>query len=659
GDRDVDGITSVTILLRALTTLGGNVIWYIPQTEGYGLHKEVLEKYIGEVKLVITADCGISAIDEVQFLLKNNIDVIITDHHEPDKNIVNQFKALNVPVINPYLEEYKGFRHLAGAGVVLKFVTALIMSYDEKYYNKIFVVLDIETTGLSPYGDEICEIALLKLKNFLPIESFHSLVKPSKPIPDSVSKLHGITNNMVESAPGIEQILPKILNFIKEHTLVIHNADFDLSFLNFVMKKFEYPTINNEIVDTLSMVKMYHLPTSYSLEALASYFMFENKPTHRAIEDVLATAELFYYLYFMSNHKLRIFIEKNLYFASLGTISDLVPLIEDNRIIVKKFTENIFDINLPPFKVILDYLINYKKRDEINAEVFSWDIIPLLNAAGRMQKVEFAINFLTAKTLSEAEFYFQKLKELNNQRKVLQNTNLSIFSELVEQQCDLQKDIILLIVAEKIEHGVTGIVANYMLKEFNRPLILLILDNGTATGTARSPKGINIYSLLKQCEHLFEKFGGHENACGISIKKENIPFLREELKKLEKEITLIPPIVEIDAELHYSEFNLAFYKYLYLLEPCGAENPYPIFLIKNVKVIDYKYFGKNSQYSMINFEFSSSPEKLIIPAVCWDIPEIGNILQNFLYFDIIGELELNPVDKKNLRFVLLDLQPVF
>jgi len=638
--------------------LAANVLWYIPQTEGYGLHKEVLEKYVGTVNLVVTVDCGITAINEVEFLLKNNIDVIITDHHEPDYNIVKRFKELNVPVINPYLEEYKGFRDLAGSGVVLKLVTALIMSYDEKYYNKDFVVLDIETTGLSPFSDEICELAMVKLKNFLPVDSYHTLVKPSKPIPLSVSKIHGITDEMVQNAPTIEQVLPQVVNFISNTTLVIHNADFDLSFLNFALKKYEYPILKNEVIDTLAIARLYYPTISHSLESLSSNFMFSNKPTHRAMDDVLSTAELFYYLYFITNYKLRIFIEENLYFSSLGTISDLVPLVNDNRIIVKKLTENITNINIPPFKIMVEYLKNELAKDEIDAETLSWNIIPLLNSAGRMQKVEFAVNFLTSSTLSDAKFYFQKLIELNVQRKVLQNTNLSIFLDLVEQQCDLQKDIILLVVAENIEHGVTGIVANYMLKEFNRPVILLILNGETATGTARSPKGINIYNILKRCEHLFEKFGGHENACGLTIKKENIPLLNQQLKILEKELVLTPPVIEIDTELNPSEFSLDFYKYLYLLEPCGVENPYPVFLIKNVKVLNYKHFGKDNKYLLIDFEPVSYHQKKVITAVCWDIPDIDNILRNFQYFDIIGELEINPVDKKSLRFVLFDLQPV-
>ncbi len=658
GDRDVDGITSLSLMLKTLKNLAAEVLWYIPQTEGYGLNKEVIDRYKTEIKLLITVDCGITAYEEVKYLKENNIDVIITDHHEPTKEIVEKIKSLNVPIINPYLEAYEGFKDLAGVGVVLKFVTGLIMSYDSRYYNKDFVVLDIETTGLSPFVDEICEISAVKVKNFLPEEFFYSLVKPKKQIPEDVIKIHGITNEMVKDAQEIEIVLTKFLDFIKDTTLVIHNADFDLSFINTALKKSNLPVLENKVEDTLLISRQYFPFMSHSLESLCDDLMFEHKPKHRAKEDVLATLELFYYLYYITNPRIRFFIEEALTFTSLGTISDLMPLIEDNRIIVKKGIENIYNSKLPFCKIITEYLNREKNLKELTAENLSWYIIPILNSAGRMQEVETAVNFFVAEEKKDAEYYFQKLIYINNRRKVIQNTNLTIFYDLVEQQCDLKEDIILIVVAENIEHGVTGIIANYMLKEFNRPVVLLILENGKAKGTARSPKNINIFNILKKCEFLFEKFGGHENACGLTILKENIQIFRQEIKRLEKEITIVSPTLEIDTEITQEEFNIELYKHINLLEPCGYENPYPIFLIKNVKMTHWKYIGKENKYSSIIFEFIDSKNNIKINSVCWDIPEIGDILRNFSFFNIVGEIEQDLQNKNSIRFILLDLQPI-
>jgi single-stranded-DNA-specific exonuclease len=193
-----------------------------------------------------------------------------------------------------------------------------------------------------------------------------------------------------------------------------------------------------------------------------------------------------------------------------------------------------------------------------------------------------------------------------------------------------------------------------MLKEFNRPVILLILNNEIAIGTARTPKGVNIYNLLKKCETLFEKFGGHENACGLTIKKENIPLFRQQLKILQQELEILPQTIEIDTELTSEDFNFNTYKFLYLLEPCGPENPSPVFIIKNLKLIDWKSIGKNNIHTIMTFEFTSKQKT--VKAVCWNNSDICDLLRNFLYFNIVGELELD--EKNELCFVLRDLQPV-
>jgi single-stranded-DNA-specific exonuclease len=657
GDRDVDGITSTCLLLKTLKNLGANVCWYIPQNEGYGLHKNVLEKFKDEIKLVITVDCGITAVDEIKYLKENKIDVVITDHHEPTLSSVEIIRTLDIPVIDPYLPEYTGMKDLAGVGVALKFAIALMFSYDKNYFNKNFIILDIETTGLSPFADEICEICAVKTKNFVVQEIFHTLVKPKNKIPPEVIKVHGITDNMVKDAPEIEDVLPKLVEFIKDDTLVIHNVDFDLSFINYYLKKLSLPRIPvSQTIDTLKIAKTYFPLSSHSLSALCNDLFLKVKPTHRALDDALATLELFYYLYFFSNPRLRLFIEDIITLASLGTISDIVPLVQDNRIIVKKGVENIESSDQPSFKIFLKYLKNNLSKTEFTAETISWYLVPLLNSAGRMQQVDTAVNFLLAERTYDAEKYFNQLLELNKKRKVLQNYNLNIFYDLVEQQCDLKEDLILLVVAENIEHGVTGIVANNMLKEFNRSVILLILNNDLAVGTARAPKGVNIYNLLKKCEGLFEKFGGHENACGLTIKKENIHLFRQQIKLIQKQLEVEPPTVKVDTELNSEDINFDTYKFLSLLEPCGPENPYPIFLIKNLKVVDWKYIGKDNKYTAITFATTLKQKNFVIKTVCWDNPDIVNIIKNFNCFNIVGELELD--DQENLSIVLLDLQPV-
>lgn len=206
-----------------------------------------------------------------------------------------------------------------------------------------------------------------------------------------------------------------------------------------------------------------------------------------------------------------------------------------------------------------------------------------------------------------------------------------------------------------MEHGVTGVVANHIMKEFARPVVLLILEGDTAVGAARSPKGINIYEILKKLDKLYLKFGGHENACGMTIAKDKIPIFLQEIKKLEKETVISVPVISVDTEIKPEEINLDIAKEIRLLEPCGVENPCPIFLLKNVKVVNWKYIGSDGKYSKLEIELQ---QRNILESVCWDIPNIGDILKNFFYFDLVGQIEENKFAKNGFRFVVLDLKPV-
>lgn len=652
GDRDTDGITSVTLLYKTLKDLGAKVSWYIPQTEGYGLNIETIDKYKDKINLIITVDCGISAINEIRHIRDLGIDIVVTDHHEVPEEIYSLRKELNIPVINPYLKEYLGFRDLAGVGVVLKLVWGLMISYDENIYNKEYTVIDIETTGLIPTEDEICEIAAAKIKNFFPYETFQTLVKPQNLIPENVVKIHGISNEMVIGHPSIKDVLPKFINFVKDSIIIVHNADFDLPFINNALSAHGFPVLKNEVIDTLAISRQYFPFKSHSLKSMSLEFMFNNQPSHRALNDVSATIELFNYLYYFKNNKIRFFIEDNLDIVALGTISDIMPLVEDNRIIVKKGLETFCRSRKPACQILMEHL--KRKTSFLDSESISWYVIPTLNAAGRMQKAEIAVEFLLSENISNAKEFFNKLLNINNARKSLQETNLNKFYDLIEQQCDLENDLILVVVAENVEHGVTGVVANHIMKEFGRPVILLIAEEDSATGAARSPKGINIYETLKRLESLFIKFGGHEHACGLTIQKNKIEFFRTEIKKLQKEIVMVSPTLVIDTELSTKELSLSLVKELDLLEPCGPENPYPMFLLKDVKITSWKYLGLGKKYAKLVLQNSES----VIESVCWDIPDIGDIIKNFVYFNVVGQFEQDEIAKDGYKLVILDLQPV-
>lgn len=161
-----------------------------------------------------------------------------------------------------------------------------------------FVVLDFETTGLSPERDKIIQIAAIKFHDFKKIDEFCSYVNPQIKIPPHITKINGITDNDVKNAPNISEILPKLIEFIGDEIIVAHNAPFDLKFLltNMYSNGIEYRRFR--VVDTLSLARKYiNSTTNHKLETMKSFLNLNHLKSHDALHDCYVTAELYKYCY--------------------------------------------------------------------------------------------------------------------------------------------------------------------------------------------------------------------------------------------------------------------------------------------------------------------------------------------------------------------------
>ncbi|GCD12918.1 3'-5' exonuclease [Clostridium tagluense] len=161
-----------------------------------------------------------------------------------------------------------------------------------------FVVFDFETTGLSKDSNEIIEIGAVKVVNGKRIDIFSTLVKPRVRISNQIIGLTGITNEMVENSPSIEEVLPKFLKFIGNYDLIAHNAPFDVRFLKANCDRLDYAEPMNTVYDTLKLSKVYfkgmkERGLSYKLMVLADYLKIEYTVCHRAVDDALITVSLY------------------------------------------------------------------------------------------------------------------------------------------------------------------------------------------------------------------------------------------------------------------------------------------------------------------------------------------------------------------------------
>ena len=654
GDRDIDGIASVALMVRTLGSLGGIVRYYIPATEGYGLNTPAIEKAVNDgVTLMITVDCGISNFKEVEFARQKGLDVIITDHHHPPESIPEA-----LAVINPKQKDCPyPFKDLAGCSVAFKVLEALIYSQEPIFhYNQDVVILDLETTGLNPAEDDIIEIGAVKLRNDIVIDEFKALLKPKGKIPLGATAVNGITNEMVAKAARLEKVLPDFLRFIDEAVLVAHNADFDLGFLKDKSRKLLGRDINNSVIDTLSQSRTVFPLTPHSLDSIARKLEINSSPNHRALSDALVTKDVYLKLRDLIQPRIRHFIQDNLDLLTLGTIGDIVPLRDENRIIVKHGLSSLSETNKMGLKVLLEECS--RGQSIPTAKAISWNITPLLNAAGRMGQAHLGADLLITQDRETAQKLLEDISALNEGRKTLQARNLKQIMPLVPQQVDLDKDKIIIVTTERTEHGVTGIVASQIVRQFHRPVIILLVSDEQAMGAARSIDKFDITWALTQCSDLLTKFGGHKGAAGLSLPANRIAEFREKIiRSADETLTYedLIPSLQVEAELDIKQLSPALIKELDQLEPYGLSNPSPVFVLHGVQVAAHSKMGKNKTHLKLDLY----KDENFIGAVGWNMGGlVEEIISKTDRLDVAFQVEINEWrGKESVRLVLQDIKP--
>ncbi len=340
---------------------------------------------------------------------------------------------------------------------------------------------------------------------------------------------------------------------------------------------------------------------------------------------------------------------KYLDIVCIGTISDIVPLVDENRVIVKlglKLVEQTKNIGL---KTILQ-VSGYQKVD---STTISFGIAPRINACGRMGYQEEALKLFLSNNQEEVNQLAEKLNEYNRQR---QDKEKQIFLEALEKikQEQIDKDSIMVIDGENWHHGVIGIVASKITEMYFKPSILLCFEGDEGKGSGRSIPGFDLHEALSRCEENLEKFGGHSMAIGLSVKKDKIESLRKQLDNIaqEKQIDKIVPILKIDAQVDLNDINMQTVESLKQLEPFGEENKVPIFVFKNLKIDSIRALseGKHIKLSL------RQDNKNLINAMGFNLGELVNEYRIGDKVDIVGSLEINKFNgEESIQILLKDM----
>ncbi|WP_206459534.1 single-stranded-DNA-specific exonuclease RecJ [Anaerovorax sp. IOR16] len=290
--------------------------------------------------------------------------------------------------------------------------------------------------------------------------------------------------------------------------------------------------------------------------------------------------------------------------VAISTIGDIVPLVDENRTLVKYGLKRIQKGNRYGLEKLIEAIGLSKKI--IKSDNIAYSIVPHLNAAGRMESAKIGVELLVTSGNNKEEI--QKIKnavnqllEKNNERKRVQEETFSDCMQIAERINE--SDLFLLIDSEKIHEGIAGIVAGKLKDCFSKPTALVTLceDGIHYKGTGRSIEGIDLYKLLHTQSLCFERFGGHAGACGFLLKKENIAQLRDGLNAhmgelIKENPMLLSPTLYINERLEAEELTEQLIEQLECFEPFGHCNEKPLFLIEKLIIREFRYMGESKEH---------------------------------------------------------------
>ena len=304
--------------------------------------------------------------------------------------------------------------------------------------------------------------------------------------------------------------------------------------------------------------------------------------------------------------------------VALGTVADVVPLVGENRILVKA---GLSKMQVQPNRGI-EALIDVAglKDRKITAGHIGFTLAPRLNAAGRVAHATRAVELLTTPSQEEAYEIAEELQETNLERQALErDIHEMARQDVLKQGSDA--DYVVVVGGQDWHPGVIGIVASRLVEEFYKPTLVISIKDGIGKGSCRSIDNCNIYEALQSAEDLLIQFGGHQAAAGFSIKEDKIPALRDRLTQYCKEYlseTDYLPIVDIDSQVAIDDIDVPLIEEIETLEPYGMANPTPVLALEEATISDLFLMGQQKKHAKVLLEREDST----IDAIAWNRPDL-------------------------------------
>ncbi|MCM1321406.1 MAG: single-stranded-DNA-specific exonuclease RecJ [Bacteroides sp.] len=626
GDRDVDGITSTTLLYEYLCELGIDVQWRLPSgNDAYGLSMDAVNDFAKEYgTLIITVDCGISNCAEIARANELGIDVIVTDHHNPPEALPEA-----AVIINPKIKDSGyPFRDISGCAVVYKLVCALRFAQS------------------SLYKQEICLLNVRPANDAYIIEGLKII-------------------NMAEKQRITETIIPGIVSITQTRLLPFlarqHIYVWDVSLQQKQLKKifggsaqFNLTDIRPEIAQLIPSVENCSL---LKIREKSRIVRYQEKPSGEL--DSFFNIFITYILQQTTEKKHALRNAQDLQLVSLAALADIMPLKNENRIFIRKGLASMNAGQMRHGLLELASRLNLLGKHIGSAEL-SWNIIPVLNAAGRLGRPELAMQLFAEKDSAKRDQIAAQIIELNKERKKLGAEAWKYAEKEAYSSMELYGGKLIMVADEHINRGVTGIVAAKLAKYFDIPaMVIAFLPDGTAVGSMRSVRGYDITGILDSCSDLFINHGGHNFAAGFSFKQDMFPQLSARIEQLAKTIEFAEEktdeTLSIDAELPHNYITPDLLSLTDKFEPYGEGNPQLLFSAKNIRIAAADIIGKTEKPHL---KLTLECGKLKWPALFWDASsKLKTTFSAGDYADIVFEISRNSFNGiESAQIILKDIR---
>ncbi len=346
------------------------------------------------------------------------------------------------------------------------------------------------------------------------------------------------------------------------------------------------------------------------------------------------------------------FLKWNLDLVAVGTVADMVPLLGENRILVKYG----LIVLAKSKKKGLRELMNFSGIR--NRTLTSWDIgfglAPRINATGRIDDANHSFNLLIEKEQLEAEILAKSIESKNQERKQLTE---DIWEKIKIELDEQNLPACIMMVNEGWSKGVLGLIASKAIRHYNRPAIVATIDGNKVVGSARSIFGINVVKLLDlNCDYL-SQYGGHEKAAGLTLDRSNWENFRMKMnndieKLLEKED--LRPKLEIDAQIRFDLISDSLWNVIELLHPFGIANEEPLFMTNRCLVSKTRMIGRNNNHFKM---FFSLPNGGSIEGIMWNCPDLQREIESGDTIDLVYNLRKNVwQDRENYLLNIIDFK---